>query len=142
MKKKLKQRIKNEAIIWAYVLAACLIFSLIMKLLINYPFFDFFMALAGMIYCFFIPGYIIVRLFLDKKFDFWEKMSISFGISVVIQILSLMFITNVLNIKFWGLPNFFVLLAAIIITIIIKIFQKPIIKLFKKPKKKKSKKKK
>jgi len=115
-------KIKQELIPWLYVLGACIIFSLIMQLLINYPFFKFLSALLGMIYCLFLPGYLIVRFFLDKRLDFWEKLAVSFGISVLVQLLSVIFITKVLRIiPFSALPNFFVLLGVMIITIIVKI---------------------
>ena len=127
----MKEKIKQELIPWLYILGACVLFSLLMQLLINYPFFKFLMALIGMIYCLFLPGYLIVRFFLDKRLDFWEKLAVSFGISVLVQLLAIIFITKALNIiPFSALPNFFVLLAVMIITIVTKRYQKPIVSFF------------
>jgi len=139
-------KIKQELIPWVYILVACILFSLLMKILINYPFFSFLRALLGMIYVLFLPGYVVVRLFFEKL-DFLEKAALSFGLSIAIVILAVMFTNMVLRIPITALSNFLVLLAAMIITVVVKRYQKQIVSFFmrfkfwkSKPKPKKKKK--
>ena len=108
-----------------------IILSLILLIVWGYSFLSGLRAILGLAYVLFLPGYIVVRFFFnEEKLDWIEKMALSMGLSIALVILSVMFSNMILGIPIIGWTNFLVILFVMIITAILKIYQKEISNFF------------
>ena len=112
---------------WLYVVGAALVIALLMQLFFKYPFISGARAILGLIYVLFLPGYVVVRCFYNEV-DWIEKTALSFGLSIALVIISVMFSNLVLKIPITSLTNFLVLLAVMLITFLLHKYKKQIIK--------------
>ena len=117
---------KKELEAWIYVALAAILIAAIATLFFKYPFLASLRAVFGLIYVLFLPGYVIARLFF-KDIDWIEKAALSLGLSIALVILSVMFSNMLLKIPITPLTNFFVILSVMIITILVKTYQKQVI---------------
>jgi len=131
MEKKNKFNWRKELTFWAIVIGASIILSVIISLFFKYNYFSSLRAILGLIYVLFLPGYVVVRCFF-KEVDWIEKAALSFGLSIALVILSVMFSNMLFKIPITAITNFLVILVVMIITIVVKIYQKPIIVFFNK----------
>ena len=103
---------------WLYVVGAALAIALVMQLFFKYAFISGARAILGLIYVLFLPGYVVVRCFYNEV-DWIEKAALSFGLSIALVIISVMFSNMVLKIPITALTNFLVLLAVMLITVLL-----------------------
>lgn len=107
---------------WIYVLSASIAIAIIITVFFKYPLLSSIRAVLGLIYVLFLPGYVVVRLFF-REVDWIEKAALSMGLSIALVILSVMFSNMLLKIPITALTNFFVILAVMVITVLIKTYQ-------------------
>lgn len=131
MEKKNKFNWRKELTSWAIVIGASIILSAIISLFFKYNYFSSLRAILGLTYVLFLPGYVVVRCFF-KEVDWIEKTALSFGLSIALVILSVMFSNMLFKIPITALTNFFVILAVIIITVLVKAYQEQLILSFSK----------
>jgi uncharacterized membrane protein len=131
MEKKNRFDWRKELIAWAIVMAASILLSAIISIFFKYNFFAALRAILGLIYVLFLPGYVVVKLFFSEV-DWIEKAALSFGLSIALVILSVMLSNMLFKIPITALTNFFVILAVMIITALIKVYQKQILKFLNK----------
>ncbi|MFH1849981.1 MAG: DUF1616 domain-containing protein, partial [archaeon] len=91
----------------------------------QFPFLNAVRAFLGFFYILFLPGYVIVRCFYDEL-DPIEKAALSFGLSIAVVILSIMFSNLILKIPITAAYNFLVILAVIGIVLLLKWKERPI----------------
>ena len=115
---------KKELTYWGIFILISIIASTIIHFL-GYPFLNALRAILGLVYVLFLPGYIAVICFF-KEVDWIEKAALSFGLSIALVILSVMFSNMLLQIPITSLTNFLLILAVMIITILIKLRQEQI----------------
>jgi uncharacterized membrane protein len=115
---------KTEIRVWTAVILTSFFFSLMIRVFFKYSFISSLRAFFGFIYVLFLPGYIIVRCFFNELV--WiEKAALSFGLSLALIILSVMFTNMILKIPITSLTNFVIILIVIVVTILIKITDLP-----------------
>ncbi len=88
-----------------------------------------FIAVLGFAYLLFVPGYVFVRSFM-KKHDPIEKIALSFGLSVLFVIASIMIANLILKIDISPFANFFIILIVIAAIFAVKFFEHQICKVF------------
>jgi len=131
MKKNNKFNWRKELTGWAYVVASAIILSAIISIFFKQNYFAALRAILGLIYVLFLPGYVVVRLFFQEV-DWIEKAALSFGLSIALVILAVMLSNMLFRIPITALSNFFVILAVMIITVLVKVYQRPIMKFLEK----------
>jgi len=112
-------------IYWGIFLLVSIVASIIIHFL-GYLFLSALRAILGLVYVLFLPGYVVVRCFF-KEVDWIEKAALSFGLSIALVIISVMFSNMLLKIPITALTNFLVILVVMIITVLIKVYQKQVI---------------
>ena len=119
---------KKEIKYWFFGIISLFLISIIITIS-GYPFLSSLKAVFGTVYVLFLPGYVLVRLFFNK-IDWIEILALSLGLSIALVILSVLITNMIFRIPITSLSNFLVLLGVIIITVLIKVYQKQLIKLF------------
>ena len=108
---------------WVYVVIISFIVSILITVIFKYPLLTSLRVVFGLIYVLFLPGYVVVKCFFEKV-DWIEKLGLSLGLSVVLVVLSVMFSNMLLRIPITPISNFFVILGVIIITLLVKKYQR------------------
>ena len=111
---------------WSYFLIGSVLVS-IAATFFSVDFVSALRAILGAVYVLFLPGYVVVREFFnDKDLDWIERAALCFGLSIALVILSVMFSNMIFKIPITPVNNFLVLLAVMILTVLIKKYQKNI----------------
>jgi len=111
---------------WSYFLIGSVLVS-IAATFFSVDFVSALRAILGAVYVLFLPGYVVVREFFnDKDLDWIEKAALCFGLSIALVILSVVFSNMIFKISITPVNNFLVLLAVMILTVLIKKYQKNI----------------
>jgi len=111
---------------WSYFLIGSVLVS-IAATFFSVDFVSALRAILGAVYVLFLPGYVVVREFFnDKDLDWIERAALCFGLSIALVILSVIFSNMIFKIPITPVNNFLVLLAVMILTVLIKKYQKNI----------------
>ena len=132
--RKIRRALKSirKEIKWGLIfILICIIVSALIDIIYKYPFIKGLRAFLGFAYVLFLPGFVLVRAFFNKV-DVVEKVALSFGLSIALVIISVLFSNMVLRIPITALTNFLVILVVIIIILVIKYYEKPIKRFFSK----------
>jgi uncharacterized membrane protein len=122
--------IKRDVRYGIYFILLSIVLSIIIYFIGGYPILSGIRAFLGFAYVLFLPGYVVVRCFFNDV-DAIEKAALSFGLSIALVILSIMFSNLVLKIPITALTNFVVILVVMMITVLIKLNQTRLKRLFR-----------
>ena len=75
-------------------------------------------ALIGFIFVFFLPGFAWTLVFF-KQINIIERVALSFGLSIAVVTLSLLFLNRVAEIKITGFNSVLVIIAVTIIPVVL-----------------------
>ena len=114
-------RFKGEITGWAVFIGAVFILAAV-GTFYKVPYFDMLRAIFGAVYVLFLPGYVVVRCFFNDLEDWIEKAAVSFGLSIAVVVLSMIVANLVFRIPLTPLSTLLIILAAMIITVLAKLF--------------------
>jgi uncharacterized membrane protein len=119
-----------EVAAWAVVLILCLVLSIIMSLVYSTGILLNLQTILGLVYVTFIPGYVFVKSFL-KHYELVERFALSFGLSILIVIASLTTANIVFKLTMTLLTTFLIVLGAIAVILLAKLFEPQICKILR-----------